>query len=379
VRATREAARAHLLNCLALGEPFQGSSMELLRRLEAVQLDPVATVERNQHLVMGARLIGYRPADLEELLASGQVFEYLANAMCAMPMEDYPLFEPVRKHDQAVLRPELDRLGPVVEHVLERLEREGPLPARAFETEQRVAGYWDREATSKATSHTLNVLLDAGMIMVTRRNGAERHFDLPERVVPAPLLQPADDADTRRFDKYLRAVRIVDPSDPRLGWMHMTGQRGTVPIAERRRAIAERVRTGQLEPLEIEGVPRAYCMLAGERLEADVADDIRFLPPLDNLLWSRRRLRDLFDFDYTWEVYTPAHRRRFGHYAMPILRGGRLIGRIDPRLDRKSGTLVVNALRLERGVRRTKQLASAIEEFAHRLGARQCVISPPRS
>ncbi len=380
MKVTREAVRAYLIDRLALADEVQGPALDLVRRLEAVQLDPVATVERNQHLVLGARLPGYQPADLEALLAAGQVFEYWANAMCAMPMEDYPVFEPVRRHYRTLLQPALDRLGAIVPHVLDRLEREGPLPARAFATEQRVAGYWDRAATSKATSHALNVLLDAGMVMVARRSGAERHFDLPERVVPARLRQPleGEDADARRFDKYLRAVRIIDASNPRLGWMHITGERGTVPVAERRRAIEERVRRGWLEPLEIEGVTRTYYMLAEDRLEARAAEgSVRFLPPLDNLLWSRQRLADLFGFDYTWEVYTPAQKRRFGHYTMPILKGDRLIGRIDPRLDRRTGTLVINLLHLEKGVHRTKALGAAIEAFAHRLGARDVAMGAP--
>lgn len=379
MKVSREAVRAYLLSRLALADEFQGSALELIRGLEAVQIDPVATVERNQHLVLGARLPGYRPTDLEELLAGGKVFEYLANAMCVMPIEDYPLFEPVRRHYQAQLEPALARLGPIVAHVLQRLEREGPLPARAFETEERVTGYWDREATSKATSHALNVLLDAGLIMVTRRNGAERQFDLPERVVPAALRQPREDADARRFDKYLRAMRIVDAGDPRLGWMHADHGR-TVPIAERRRRLEERVRQGQLEALEIEGSPRTYYMLAGDSLDGEVRGSaVRFLPPLDNLLWSRRRVVELFEFDYTWEAYIPAHKRRYGHYTMPMLRGDRLIGRIDPRLDRSAGRLVVNLVHLEPGVRRSRRLARsltrALEGFAERLGASEYTVA----
>ena len=96
---------------------------------------------------------------------------------------------------------------------------------------------------------------------------------------------------------------------------------------------------------------------------------IRFLPPLDNLLWRRERVADLFSFDYTWEVYVPAAKRRYGYYAMPILAGDRLIGRMDPRLDRANGRLIVRLLHLEPQVRPTRQLRrnlrGALEAFAH--------------
>ena len=238
MKVTREAVRAYLIDRLALADEVQGPALDLVRRLEAIQLDPVATVERNQHLVLGARLPGYQPADLEALLAAGQVFEYWANAMCAMPMEDYPVFEPVRRHYRTLLQPALDRLGAIVPHVLDRLEREGPLPARAFATEQRVAGYWDRAATSKATSHALNVLLDAGMVMVARRSGAERHFDLPERVVPARLPYLAGSLGSLGGEAWPRPPR---PFPPCLG----RGVGLAVPASSPRTSRASSARTAR--------------------------------------------------------------------------------------------------------------------------------------
>ena len=100
---------------------------------------------------------------------------------------------------------------------------------------------------------------------------------------------------------------------------------------------------------------------------------MRFLAPLDNLLWRRSRLRDLFRFEYTWEVYLPPRKRRYGHYAMPILFGDRLIGRLDPHLDREARRLVIRLLHLEPGIRPTgrlrRVLREALESFARFHGA----------
>lgn len=118
----------------------------------------------------------------------------------------------------------------------------------------------------------------------------------------------------------------------------------------------------------MEGVRRRYYALAADRPLLEAAEGwkpsgpVRFIAPLDNLLWRRERLQDLFDFDYTWEVYTPAAKRRYGYYAMPILYHDRLIGRLDPRLDRKQGVLVVNLLQLEPGVKETARLKAALEK-----------------
>lgn len=356
--------------------------------LEAVQLDPVAAVERNQHLVLAARVPGYTPPVLERLLAQRRVFEYWGHAACVFPIDDYPIFQGKRRGVQARLQPELRSLRAVVRAVLTRLEREGPLPARAFTAGHRVRGWWDNTGPkTKATSHALNILFDAGLVMVARREGLERHFDLPERIVPADLLRRARetdvrDADTALLAKYMRAHRVFDLGDWAFGWRK-------VP-APRRRAIVERlIRAGEVAALEIEGTRRPYFVLAQDvdrlrrhdRAARDrVAEDgpIRFLAPLDNLLWRRERVADFFGFDYTWEVYVPARRRRYGYYTMPILAGERLVGRIDPRLDRERGRLVVNLLRFEPGIRAPaalrKQVLSALEAFARFHDARSVII-----
>ncbi len=366
----------------AAGAATPARVLRMIRRLECVQIDPVAAVERNQHLVLAVRLPGYAPAVLERLLVQRRVFEYWANAACVLPMEDYPIFEAKRRRLQKEVARHLARLRRVVDHVLARLEAEGPLPSRAFASEHRVHGYWDNQhPKTKATSHALNLLWDAGRVMVVRREGTERYFDLPHKVVPADLLRQVeeigdDQADRALLEKYLRAFRVFDLGDFRFGWRR-------IPAAERRRIVQRLVQRGTVVPLAVEGVRREYFILAEDLRELQRNDrlarregraaapegPIRFLPPLDNLLWRRERVADLFGFDYTWEVYVPAAKRRYGYYAMPILAGDRLIGRMDPRLDRAHGRLIVRLLHLEPQVRPTRQLRRnlrrALEAFAH--------------
>lgn len=392
-QTNRVAVRRFLLETQQLTKPqhkensIKEATLKMIRELECVQLDAVAAVARNQHLVLGARVPGYQPDVLHELLADGELFEYWANAACTIPMEDYPIFESTRNRFKKGRQEELDKLGAVVDEVIHRLRDEGPLPSRSFRAADRVHGAWDNKLPkTKTTSHALNLLLDTGRIRVVQRKGSERYFDLNDRTIPQNLLTDAAEMDGNRanqamLEKYIRAYRVFDAGDSRLGWQKMTA-------AERRDAIGQQVEKGELIPLEIENVQRPYFILADdldrlkeqEGLAGQPTRDvpIRFLAPLDNLLWRRERLVDLFGFSYKWEVYTPKAKRRHGYYAMPILAGDRLIGRIDPGLDRENQLLTIRLLQLEHDVEVTPSLRSrlrdAIEEFAAFHHARDVVI-----
>lgn len=332
-----------------------------VEKLECVQLDPVSVVERNQHLVLGARIPGYQPEQLHSLLDHGLIFEYWANAMCAIPVKDYPIFKPIREHWYNHLKKELEGMKDVVKNVLQRLDKEGPLPSRAFKSDAKVHGYWDNLAPkTKETSHALNLLLDAGVIRVVQREGNERFFGITELTLPKSILDEShtietSTAQTALIDKYIRAYRVVDPRDARFGWMKLSAR-------ERQLEVENRVKKGTLIPLEIAGVKQTYYVLTEEldQIEAfspkkpkPLKNSLTFLPPLDNLLWSRERVRTLFDFDYKWEIYTPQVKRRYGPYAMPILYRDQLIGRIDPMLNRKESKLIIRLLHFEPKVKLT--------------------------
>lgn len=392
IKTTKKVLRRFLLEHQQLlhpsvdnaGAPLLERVYGMLEQLECVQLDPVAAVSANQHLVLSSRISDFEPEMLNELLKANLVFEYFANAACVIPMKDFPIFQPKREAIEKRLEPELKALGAVGEEVLQRLHAEGPLPAKAFTSSELVHGYWDNQkASTKATSHALNLLMDMAKIRVVQREGKQRLYDLTQRTVPIDLLQEAEQLTAKEANdalllKYMRAYRVFEPSDQRFGWQKLSAK-------ERRDTVQELVSSGAILPVEIEGVAREYYILASDhekllkhieltaQLDGAEEDMVHFLPPLDNLLWSRQRLEDLFDFTYRWEIYTPASKRKYGYYAMPILAGDRLVGRMDPRLDRENQHLHVQLLQFEPELedKRTlkKSVHDAIKRFAKTHGA----------
>lgn len=379
---TPEAARRFLLHHQGLLTPPDGPSpwtslrgdaagvLAAIGLLECVQIDPVNTVSPNHHLVLANRLEGYRPGSLEALLDQGLLFEHFLQARCAIPRRDFAYFRP-RVEALSLQQHRWGQVKDTARDILAYIRNNGPASARSFTASDKVVGYWDSEARTKATSLALEMLWETGRLMIARREGNLRYYDLPERVLPHDLLErfasaPEDECWRALRLKYYRAYRLFDTGDLRFGWHHQKA-------AERRALVERDLAEGLIVPVLIEGVRRPYYVLAEDagllELAAswDAGDRGTLLSPLDNLLWRRERIQDVFGFTYTWEQYIPVARRRFGAYAMPLLLGDRLVGRVDPRFDRGAGALVVNRIALESGARPSKALARGIGRAAARL------------
>ncbi|MFB5661170.1 DNA glycosylase AlkZ-like family protein [Alteribacillus sp. HJP-4] len=354
----KSAVRRLLLEKQQLLQRDTNDVLIIIKELECVQLDPVAAAARNHDLVLFARNSHYSIGQIEPLLAEGDVFEYMANAACVIPVEDYPIFEPVRRRYRERRQPDA-ALEKVMDMILTRLAEEGPLPSRAFKSSNRVKGYWDTTtATTKDTTLALNILFDLGKITIAKRNGSEKFFTIPEHKIPAPYLINAEeisleDAKEAMLNKYMRAYRVFDFEDPRFGWFKTS--------AKERRTIRDRLlQEDFIVPLHIPEVKKEYFILREDVLRLVELNEeqrkettnttVTFLPPLDNLLWRRPRLKDIFNFEYTWEIYMPASKRIYGYYAMPILFGDSLIGRMNPKLLKQEKTLVVKLLQIEEHV-----------------------------
>jgi len=243
----------------------------------------------------------------------------------------------------------------------------------------------------------LEALALAGILGIVRRDGNRRVYDLVERLFPSELLGERHPIDEQRRHKLLsryRAHGLLGPTGSGEVWLG-TGPRAVDRPPQRERLIAD----GKLVAVQIEGkrevrhipaedehfLDQAERELASGAPPGGVPPQVALIAPLDPLVWDRRLVRDLFGFDYLWEVYVPERKRRWGYYVLPILFGDRFVGRIEPRIDRKAGVLRVLGLWWEKGFspRRNADLRDALDGAleAHRqfAGVKKIARLPKRS
>jgi uncharacterized protein YcaQ len=242
--------------------------------------------------------------------------------------------------------------------ILERLDREGALAGSAFveRSGPRLHWGWGHVTVPRAV---LYALFRTGQIGIARRLGNVRVYDRMERLFPAALLEtrlPEEEIRRHQLLSRFRGVGLLGLSAGAEIWS------GTVPARERVRLTEAMVADGALRRVRVQGVRDDRFMLASDarflRGGAFRTREVALLAPLDPLVWDRGLLRQLFDFDYVWEVYVPAKARKHGYYVLPRLWGDRLVGRIEPRIDRKASVLRP-APRLEHRMRHRADRARA--------------------
>jgi uncharacterized protein YcaQ len=335
--------------------------LETIRRMGALQIDTIHVVARSPYLVLWSRLGAYEPRWLDELLAEGALFEYWAHEACFLPIEDYQLYRH-RMLDPALMgwkyaqhwitghRAEVDRM-------LAFIRQHGPVRAADFaRTDGKGGGWWDWKPEKRA----LEVLFTVGELMIARRHNFQRIYDLRERVLPGwddsrlPSIEQAHRA------LVLKAVRALGITTAR--WVADYFRMPKRTTAALPAALADE---GALLRMQVAGW-RSEAYVHPDNLslaEAAAAGTLQpglttLLSPFDPLVWDRERARAVFGFDYRIECYTPAPRRRYGYFTLPILRRGALIGRLDPKAHRKERRFEVKALHLEPGVAITDELVT---------------------
>lgn len=352
-----------------------------VRRMAALQIDTIHVVARSPYLVLWSRLGPYEPRWLDELLAEGALFEYWAHEACFLPIESYSLFrhrmlDPSGmgwKYREAWVEEHRDELERVLAHIREH----GAVRSADFQRRDGSGGGWWEWKVEKLA---LESLFTAGELMIARRENFQRVYDLRERVLPA-----WDDArllsrDEVRRSLTLEAVRALGVA--RAGWVGDYFRTDKRESADTVRLLA---REGALVEVDVDGWAQpGYVHPDNLELAERAADGAvrptltTLLSPFDPLVWDRGRARELFGFDYRLECYTPAPKRRWGYFVLPILRRGRLVGRIDAKAHRKDGLFEVKALYLEPGVRTSEALirdvATALRDAAAWHGTPEVVV-----
>jgi len=334
---------------------------DAIRRLSCVQLDSITAVERSHRIVLGSRVGAYPRQTISRLLGAGRLFEYWAHEACLVPSEEWPLFRPVMTRHHPWRGDALARHPELAEQVRAAIRERGPLTSRDFEG-QGGGGMWNW----KPAKVVLEALWNAGEVVIAGRvNGFQRLYDLPERVLPREVLQAAPlDEETRLRELALRAVRSRGALTAAGVAEHWRLRGGAARVEPHLEAL---VREGVLERLRPDDDGAPVLVPAGADLDPPRPTAAALLSPFDNLLWDRRFARRILGFEHVIEVYKPAPERRFGYYVLPFLWRDRIVGRADLKTSRADGMLVVRALHLEPGVRRSTSLEDAFERALDRL------------
>ena len=375
MKVTADAARRFLVarQALAPARSLAGGPdavLEVFRRLGSIQFDPLAVAGRTHDLVLHARVADYDPAWCEQLYERREIFEAYNKGLSFVRTSEFPWFRATLSRNAPRL---LAENAQVAERVLERIRTDGPLSALDFERAQGATIDWFGVPTN-----TVRAVLEAytltGVLGLARRDGNRRYYDLLERLLPADVLTRSVPLKEQLRHKLLSRYRAHGLLGVGGGGDIFGGIGPAKPYPERpelpgRTALREGlVDDGALVPVEIEGVRGKRFVLAEEvgllERPPEPPPSVAFLPPFDPVVWDRALLGSLFEFDYVWELFVPPAKRRWGWYVLPLLFRDRLVGRIEPRLDRGGGRVQVLDLWWEDGFapRRTEGFVDAMRD-----------------
>jgi uncharacterized protein YcaQ len=387
IALTHTQARRFLLVHQGLRPPreLEGKAGVLahIRRMGCIQFDPLDIVGRNPDLVLQARVGDYEPGMLRELLYEDrQCVDGYDKMMSIYRVDDWPFFQ--RRRESA-----LRRLGDssqpatsILPQVRSAIEERGPSSSIDLDFDkdfdEKVDWSWAPTRIARAALESMYLW---GELIVHHKVHTRKVYDFARRHIPEALLLAPDPNETEEqyHDWYvLRRIGSVGLLGGRAGdaWLGMPG----IKSKERRAALARLLEDGRIVPVSVPGVQSPLFMRSRDRVTLDratIADErpphAVIMAPLDNLLWDRRLVEEIFGFHYRWEVYKPAAERRYGYYVLPILHGDRFVARFEPGRDKENGALIIKKWWWESGVTPSERMQSDLihcfERFLGYLGA----------
>lgn len=364
----------HKSNAFGRGEP---ALLEGLIRLGYVQIDTISVINRAHHHTLWTRFPTYRDDHLDALQRERKVFEYWSHAAAYLPMQDYrfslPYMNAIAGGQKHWRKPDKTMMA----EVLQRIRTDGALKARDFEaSENHKPNFW---GTAKPAKIALEQLFIEGQLMISRRDGFQKVYDLPERVLPAGLdttIPTTEEFCRHLIQRSLQAHGLATAAE--IGYLRKGIK---LPLSTQ---IQQMLADNEIVQVGIPGNPNVYYSqsdLVEQASTVRIAKKVHLLSPFDNLVIQRKRIAQLFDYDYQIECYVPEKKRKHGYFCLPILFGDEFVGRLDPKADRKRKSLTIQNLVMEKEIRQIdlfcKELALKIKALAkfngcHRITIERC-------
>ncbi|MES2605585.1 MAG: crosslink repair DNA glycosylase YcaQ family protein [Pseudomonadota bacterium] len=348
-------------------QPFgkgQAAVLRCIEQLGYLQIDTIAVIKRAHHHTCWTRVPDYQDVHLDELQKGRKILEYWSHAAAYLPMQDYryclPRMRAFAAGEEGWHKPQ----PKLMQLILERIREEGPLQARDFEQDKsrKPGGWWQWKPSKKA----LEQLFFQGELVASHRSGFQKVYDLPERVLPTGLDTSMPTPEEFRRFLILRAIRAHGAvCEPEIGYLRK-GLKKVLALT-----LAEMTEAGELVVLTYPGASNKLFStpaMLEQVTKKKSAKQVHLLCPFDNLVIQRKRVQEMFGFDYQIECYVPEAKRKYGYYCLPILYGTDLVGRLDPKAERKTGVLEIRNLVLEAG-------AKADELFAGLLARRLTLLA----
>ncbi|MGF7047645.1 uncharacterized protein YcaQ [Paenibacillus sp. DS2015] len=370
----RQARQFLLLKHGLLGEyQFTGKQgvLDFVRQVGCIQYDPIDVCGKNAELVLQSRIRGFTKNMLDELLYQDRfLVDYPDKNLAIIPVEDWPYFERYRQaaRQHAKRYPEMEALA---EQVLTHIQNRGVLSSNDLKldgnfTWQSVI-HWS--SGNNSTRSVLEQMYSTGELIIHHKKGTRKYYDIAGKYIQPNLLNAPEPLKGELEHHKWRVLRRIGAvgllwnrgSD---AWLNIWG----LKAEQRNEVFRQLLHEARIVAVAVEQMKDTlYCRAEDLPLIESVlhnpAPKLRceLIAPLDSFIWDRKLINELFGFDYTWEIYTPAIKRKFGYYVLPLLYGESLIGRVEVIADRKAGTLVVKNIWYECGIKPTKKLRTALD------------------
>lgn len=354
----------------------KAGALEFIRNNSCIQFDPIDICGKNPELVLQSRVKGFKKEMLRDLLYKDRLlFDYPDKNLAIIPIEYWPYFERYRQASRRNAE-KYEEMNTLSKQVHSYIEDHGAVCSNDLKLDGEIrwqsAIHWS--GGNNLTRSVLEQMYSTGELIVHHKKGTRKYYDLAQRHIPEDLLNAPEPLPCEFEHQKWRVLRRIGTlglmwnksSD---AWLNIWG----LKTEERNKVFQQLLNEHKIFEVTIEGQKDIfYCCAENMPMMETVLQSPKLKPrceliaPLDNFMWDRRIIKALFDFDYTWEIYTPLHKRKYGHYVLPLLYGEGFIGRGEIIADRETKTLMVKNIWYENHVKQTKKLESAVNKCLDR-------------